>query len=149
MPQICHFCGKEITKKYYDKSSESLVFHSLDGNHDNWDPSNKVPAHHGCHVGWHNKHTTDFVHHCGYAMANQKEFINLGSSKGIIIPMVWIKSEESIHHKKMRGVYMELVRVKDEISEDIRIAPMWDSTSDTEVEEEKIPNGGELNGQNE
>ena len=40
MPQTCHFCDKEIVKKY-GLESDSLLFHSLDGNHDNWDPANK------------------------------------------------------------------------------------------------------------
>jgi len=47
-PLICHFCGEEITKlKGGDK--ESLVIHSLDGNHRNWESSNKVPTHLRCH----------------------------------------------------------------------------------------------------
>lgn len=37
------------------KESDSLLFHSLDGNHGNWEPSNKVPAHYGCHTGSHSK----------------------------------------------------------------------------------------------
>lgn len=49
---ICHFCGESITKKY-GRDSESLDIHSLDGNHDNWDPDNKVPAHAGCHDSYH------------------------------------------------------------------------------------------------
>jgi len=52
MPQTCHFCGEEITK--YGKESRSLAFHSLDRDHDNWVPENKVPAHYGCHIGFHN-----------------------------------------------------------------------------------------------
>lgn len=52
LPQPCHFCGEEITK-LYGRESESLCFHSLDGNHDNWDPSNKVPSHYGCHSSFH------------------------------------------------------------------------------------------------
>lgn len=54
MPQTCHFCGEEIVKKY-GRESESLCFHSLDGNHDNWDPANKVPAHIKCHTSFHKK----------------------------------------------------------------------------------------------
>lgn len=54
MPQKCYFeCGEEITKKYGNKDSKSLVFHSLDGDHDNWDPTNKVPAHKDCHNKYH------------------------------------------------------------------------------------------------
>ncbi len=51
LPQPCHFCGEEITK--FGRESGSLCFHSLDGNHDNWEPSNKVPAHYGCHASFH------------------------------------------------------------------------------------------------
>lgn len=51
---MCHFCGEEITKKS-GKGSGSLTIHSLDGNHSNWDPSNKVPAHNGCHGPFHKK----------------------------------------------------------------------------------------------
>ncbi len=54
MPQICYFCGEEIVKKY-GAESDSLCFHSLDGDHDNWVPSNKVPAHCGCHITFHHK----------------------------------------------------------------------------------------------
>lgn len=49
---FCHFCAKPIIK-LNGLESESLVLHSLDGNHDNWDPDNKVPAHRGCHVKYH------------------------------------------------------------------------------------------------
>ncbi|KKK73143.1 hypothetical protein LCGC14_2896800, partial [marine sediment metagenome] len=27
--------------------------HSLDGDHENWDPDNKVPTHKGCTMSWH------------------------------------------------------------------------------------------------
>lgn len=53
LPQICHFCKEEIT--IFGKESESLCFHSLDDNHDNWAPSNKRPAHYGCHSSFHHK----------------------------------------------------------------------------------------------
>lgn len=53
-PILCYFCGKEITK-LEGLDVDSLVFHSLDGNHDNWDPQNKVPAHHRCHLRYHTK----------------------------------------------------------------------------------------------
>ncbi len=49
---MCHFCGEDITEKF-GKRSESLTIHSLDGSHDNWDPANKVPTHHGCHQRYH------------------------------------------------------------------------------------------------
>jgi len=51
-PYYCYFCGKKITKlKGMDKYS--LVVHSLDGNHNNWNPENKVPAHNICHLEYH------------------------------------------------------------------------------------------------
>ncbi len=52
VPLICHFCGKEVSK-LEGKRSDSLAFHSLDGNHDNWDPENKAPTHRGCHTRHH------------------------------------------------------------------------------------------------
>lgn len=54
LPLKCHFCGKEITK-LNGQTRDSLVIHSLDGNHDNWNPANKVPTHQHCHVTYHNK----------------------------------------------------------------------------------------------
>lgn len=51
-PIRCHFCGKEINK-LSGKEQYNLAIHSLDGNHENWDPSNKVPAHQGCHSSYH------------------------------------------------------------------------------------------------
>ncbi len=44
----CHFCEEPITR-LEGRASESLHIHSLDGNHKNWDPANKVPSHHRCH----------------------------------------------------------------------------------------------------
>lgn len=43
--KTCYFCGKTIL--------EDLVVHSLDGDHENWDPANKVDAHRSCHSGFH------------------------------------------------------------------------------------------------
>lgn len=48
----CHFCGESIIKMS-GKDSDSLLIHSLDGNHNNWDPKNKVPVHRGCHSRFH------------------------------------------------------------------------------------------------
>jgi len=53
LPQTCHFCGEEITK--FGWEAGSLCFHSLDGNHDNWIPSNKKPCHRACHMRHHSK----------------------------------------------------------------------------------------------
>lgn len=55
---ICHFCGEEITEKYGMKS-ESLLIHSLDDDHDNWDQDNKVPTHRGCHMRYHMNNMSD------------------------------------------------------------------------------------------
>lgn len=52
MPQICYFCGEGIIKKR-GQDRDCLCFHSVDGDHDNWAPSNKVPAHQGCHNSYH------------------------------------------------------------------------------------------------
>jgi len=49
---FCYFCGESITRMN-GQQSESLIIHSLDNNHNNWDPSNKVPAHSCCHVSYH------------------------------------------------------------------------------------------------
>ncbi len=45
----CHFCGETVTT-LEGRESQSLVIYSLDGNHENWDYPNKVPAHRGCHM---------------------------------------------------------------------------------------------------
>ena len=47
LPQICFFCGELITKRGH--KGDCLIVHSLDGNHDNWESSNKVPTHRKCH----------------------------------------------------------------------------------------------------
>lgn len=52
LPQTCVLCFEEITKKN-GKDSDSLCFHSLDDDHDNWSWNNKVPMHFGCHVRYH------------------------------------------------------------------------------------------------
>lgn len=51
-PITCSFCKEQITK-LTGGSGESLVIHSLDGNHDNWSPINKAPAHRRCHTTFH------------------------------------------------------------------------------------------------
>lgn len=48
----CYFCGKEVTK-LSGQDSDSLVIHSVNGNHDNWTPENKVATHLGCHSRYH------------------------------------------------------------------------------------------------
>lgn len=49
---ICHFCGDLIIGST-GKGAKSLAIHSLDGNHKNWGPLNKVPAHNSCHSAFH------------------------------------------------------------------------------------------------
>ena len=51
-PAVCYFDGKSITK-FEGQDSDSLLIHSLDGNHENWAPENKVLTHHGCHQRFH------------------------------------------------------------------------------------------------
>ena len=53
IPVVCYFCGREVTD-IEGRTDESLVIHSLDGNHENWNPENKVPAHNNCHCSFHN-----------------------------------------------------------------------------------------------
>jgi len=48
-----------------------------------------------------------------------KKFIDLGKANVIVIPMVWVKSEELKHKKKMVGVHMD-------INGTIEINPMWE-----------------------
>jgi len=48
----CHYCEEEVTK-LEGRSNESLHIHSLDGDHENWSPENKVPAHGICHQRGH------------------------------------------------------------------------------------------------
>lgn len=43
----CYFCGELVTKR--GNNGECLIVHSLDGNHNNWAPENKVPVHRKCH----------------------------------------------------------------------------------------------------
>ena len=52
-PLRCYFCGGVITR-LEGHAGESLNIRSLDWNHDNWHPSNKVPAHLSCHMSYHN-----------------------------------------------------------------------------------------------
>jgi len=48
----CYFCGEKVTK-LRGLNGDSLYIHSLDENHENWDPANKVPTHNACHVSYH------------------------------------------------------------------------------------------------
>ena len=49
----CHFCGEEVVK-LDGKTGDAIHIHSIDGNHENWDPANKVPTHCACHISYHN-----------------------------------------------------------------------------------------------
>jgi hypothetical protein len=59
-PLQCSFCEKPITN-LIGHNDDSLVIHSLDGNHENWSPDNKVPAHNSCHVIHHHAGKTASV----------------------------------------------------------------------------------------
>jgi len=50
---ICNFCERPI---FYlrGRKGAALDIHSLDGNHENWDPINKVSSHRSCHARYHN-----------------------------------------------------------------------------------------------
>lgn len=48
----CYFCGVEVAV-LDGKTPKSLVNHSLDRNHHNWNHDNKVPAHLRCHSIYH------------------------------------------------------------------------------------------------
>ena len=52
MPQVCSYCGEDITKKN-GRDGDSLCIHSIDGNHDNWVMHNKTPMHIRCHTSHH------------------------------------------------------------------------------------------------
>lgn len=52
-------------------------------------------------------------------MRYSKKFQNLGRTKGVIIPMAWIKSEELKHNKKMIGVYID-------VNDKLEMMPMWE-----------------------
>lgn len=125
MPQTCHFCGEEIVDKFGD-DSRSLIFHSLDGNHESWDLNNKVPAHRGCHSKWHNAQT--MAHGRRYGRLDpgegniiwQKKFHQVGGTKMIIIPKEWIDAEERRSGKKMTGVHLVM------LNGEIELTPMWE-----------------------
>ena len=53
-PLRCYFCKGLITVMT-GKTAESFAGHSLDGNHDNWEKTNKTPAHRGCHSSGHSE----------------------------------------------------------------------------------------------
>lgn len=50
-PLICSYCEDLITKTGI--TAECLVYHSLNGNHDNWSSGNKVPVHRRYHPSLH------------------------------------------------------------------------------------------------
>ncbi len=58
-------------------------------------------------------------------MTWRKKFQRVGGTKGVIVPKDWIRSEESTHHRKMKGVYIRLVRV-DKNNEKLELTPMWE-----------------------
>ncbi len=116
MPQICYFCEEEITKKF-GKKAESLLFHSLDGNNSNWEPSNKVSTHRGCHTTFHRTGARlPFV-----PGVHEKKVVEFGGNKAVILPKPWyVALSEKYPDKVLIGVYL------DTNDEEIRITPMWE-----------------------
>jgi len=53
-PIRCAHCGEEITDLDGTRDPQSLAIHSVDGNHENWNPMNKMPMHLECHSSFHN-----------------------------------------------------------------------------------------------
>lgn len=102
----CFFCGEEITK--FGMGSKLLVIHSLDGNHDNWDPENKVSAHKGCHMKYHvGKLRVDPTsvynspaYRINHMMACREAWKNPIAirNKSIAITKSWIKRREKLGH---------------------------------------------------
>ena len=59
LPQVCTGCKEDITKKN-GTNGDSLCFHSVDDDHNNWVWGNKVPMHNRCHLAYHSlKEKTD------------------------------------------------------------------------------------------
>ncbi len=81
LPVPCYFCDELITEK--GMNSLSLVTHSLDGNHTNWDPSNKVPVHKKCH----NKIHFGGTKHSGETKQRMSEIAGDGRNVGENNPM--------------------------------------------------------------
>ncbi len=69
-PLRCFFCGRLITVMT-GKTAESFVGHSLDGDHWNFDPNNKEPAHRSCHSRHHAPKTGPKIHISEY-LKNKK-----------------------------------------------------------------------------
>lgn len=100
-PLICYFCGENILKlKGCD--SDSLVFHSLDGNHDNWNPENKVPAHFACHESYHHKGKTGSKHHLFGRKLSIEHRINISKSLLGEKNKTWKGDEAKERSKKAR-----------------------------------------------
>ena len=59
-PEICFICGELITMQ--GNGGDCLHDHSLDGDHGNWDPLNKVSEHSRCHLKFHNEGKTMSEH---------------------------------------------------------------------------------------
>lgn len=102
---LCHFCNEPITK-LSGFVSDSLTIHSLDGNHDNWDPDNKVPAHRRCHSRYH--------------MENMKKWV--GDSNPMKRPEVRAKHLESVGTPKNRAVHSERMKGNNNPMKDPEVA---------------------------
>lgn len=148
LPLICHFCGKKIVK--YGRESESLCIHSLDGDHDNWDPSNKVPAHKGCHGKYHKEGTHQLeetkqklsksqirAHIQRGKTTQQKPLIKSGGSRVIVIPDFWLQSLKRVHGTLPTEMDLELN------DETITIHPVYDDGTEAKIDEIKA-NGGNI-----
>ncbi len=58
-------------------------------------------------------------------MKYNKKFQNIGGTKGVIVPMVWIRGlEKKYPDKVIIGVHMDVDEDVDD--EEIRLTPMWE-----------------------
>ena len=53
-PVLCTHCGSVVDDLESTREPMSLAIHSVDGNHENWNPLNKTPMHLRCHSSFHN-----------------------------------------------------------------------------------------------
>ncbi len=60
-------------------------------------------------------------------MKYNKKFQNVGGSKGVIVPMAWVRAlEKKYPDKVIIGVHMDVD--EDANDEEIRITPMWEES---------------------
>ena len=53
-PVRCTHCGSLVLDLEGSRKPGGLAIHSVDGDHENWDPLNKEPMHVRCHSSFHN-----------------------------------------------------------------------------------------------